>query len=1101
MLLYTYVTSLDTLKCLSVNEASVNNPLSCFHNAWSTLMTSSSSPSTDTKLLKLPSYQTLMLNLLRFANKLIQIPLDENYAGGDGSSQTDEHKVEQNLYATATPPCLADVVLRHNTSMEHLLSSLAGASSSSFAMILSSSNNLMFTDNFEPSCVGDAVFQLLVTLTSKASTRTLALTPILQFLSNWNKNSHSVFQFSEPFVWLLMKTVNSVESVQELVNLGGISIICQGLIQSHSLVINPHPSQVSVLMQHLSQFPAYNLVGTGPSNKKVNAPPVPDSWTYPPKLINFAPLGTISTPNPASQIPDVLIQSTPPHRRARSPAWSYHFFADESSVELTITLPCAILLKEIQLQPHASALCTCPSAVGLEVCHGLGTGMVPVGPPLETAGLTFIRLNLPSPEVVTGVLLRLYRAKDSSSLGLTQIRVIGATSFGDTAFQMCNAAIPDESKLTKSSIGWLRVLSHVMSTPRVDSPLLRSLLDAACSTPLLLEALASLLLLPSPPPPLYSTGLKQVLLSLGLHSLQLGLSLLEILLHNGAVTFMQGTLPLGKNTTASLESVVEIVFNLCTTQDAHTIDRLTLLLSWLSDTAEACLKEESQLPPASMYIHCTSVVLWSLQEQGLLSSELQRLVSDELFLRLYAWILQVNADCALKTALDNVLCSMCYIRPCLFSTLLHKMGILIPEAPISEESKDYNDLTDDSKEQVYSVLCDLRSLKVSEPQLMTVALACQSPAATNTLLSSGLATRLASAVLEFCTAHQTDADKTTNQNGLTLHGNHVGTILKFFTALCSTSVMKDWLGSTEGSVFWFPLLSYLDQKTSECSGFGYSWELSTVIPQLEALTTKLLTQATSVHPANQQLLARVLSDLIATRMSGFARRLILQLLLENEKVLVCIDRPAVNSGDFPHPHPSFGIGHKQHLLYLPTDTTISDILLCNLASSSDIPSMLKNSLKPPLSNKSERDPQLSEIQETLSATLTAGNTAKDKRLKDSKHAAKPLKKRSLGSGDSSMLSFSQLVWHVKHEEIPEELPHALTLSQILHLYPPSSPYLKLSISPPSNNNNNNNTAKSSENSHESSLLSTPHLQTPLQVFSQLGGTYVFYSSSYDELFL
>lgn len=407
--------------------------------------------------------------------------------------------------------------------------------------------------------------------------------------------------------------------------------------------------------------------------------------------------------------------------------------------------------------------------------------------------------------------------------------------------------------------------------------------------------------------------------------------------------------------------------------------------------------------------------------------------------------------------------------------------------------KDYNDLTDDSKEQVQSVLCDLRSLKVSEPQLMTVATACQSPAATNTLLSSGLATRLASAVLEFCTAHQTDADKATNHNGLTLHANHVGTILKFFTSLCSTSIMKDWLGSPEGSVFWFPLLSYLDQKTSESSGFGYSWELSTVIPQLEALTTKLLSQATSVHHANQQLLARVLSDLIASHMSGFTRRLVLQLLLENEKVLVCINRPAVNAGDFtsalPHPHPSFGIGHKQHLLYLPTDTTISDILLCNLASSSDIPSLLKNSLKQPSSSKSERDPQLSEIQETLTATLTAGNTAKDKRLKDSKHATKPLKKRSLGSGDSSVLSFSQLVWSVKHEQIPEELPHALTLSQILYLYPPSTPHLKLSISPPSNNNNNN-IPKSSNNSNDekvSSLLSTPHLQTPLQVFSQLGG--------------
>ncbi|KAI5741460.1 hypothetical protein M8J76_013823 [Diaphorina citri] len=1102
MLLYSYVTSLDTLKCLSVSEASVTNPLSCFHNAWSSLM-STNNTSTDTKL-KLPSHQTLMLNLVRFATKLVQIPLDEKYSGADdsGAGQTDEHKAERNLYATAAVPCLADVVLRHNTSMEHLLTSLASSSSSSFAMILSSSNNLLFTDNFEPSCVGDGVFQLLVTLTSKASTRTLALTPILQFLSSYNNSSRGVFQLSEPFVWLLMKCLNTPESVQELVNLGGMSVLCQGLIQSHSLIVNPHPSQVSVLMQHLSQFPAYNLVGAGGaggSSKKVNAAAAPDSWTYPPKLINFAPLGTISTPNPASQTPDVLIQSTPPHRRARSPAWSYHFFADESSVELTITLPCAILLKEIQLQPHVSALCTCPSAVGLEVCHGLGTGMVPVGPPLETAGLTFIRLNLPSPEVVTGVLLRLYRAKDSSSLGLTQIRVIGATSFGDTAFQMCNAAIPDETKLTKSSIGWLRVLNHVISVPRPDSPLLSSLLDSGAAIPHLLESLASMLLLPAPPPALFTPGLKHVLLSLGLHSKPLGLALLEIILHNG-------TLPLGKNTTASLEAVVELVYMLCTTQDACTMDRLTLLLTWLGTTAQSCLKEESHLPPASMYIHCASVVLWSLQEQNLLGSELQTLVSDELFLSVYRWTLQVKEDSALKTALDNVLCSMCYIRPCLFTTLLHRMGILVPapldSTPISDDSKDYSDLTDDSKGQVHSdtalILCDLRQLKLAEPQLMTVATACQSPASTATLLASGLPARLSTAVLEFCLTQQgsqvlTDADKATNHhNGLTLNANHVGTILKFFTSLCSTTVMKDWLGTPEGSVFWVPLLRYLDQKTSEGTGFGYSWELSSVIPQLEALTTKLLSQATSVHPGNQTLLARVLSDLITqhtqTQMSGFTRRLVLQLLLESEKILVCIDRPAVStagevSSALPHPHPSFGIGHKQHLLHLPTDTSISDILLCNLSTSSDIPSMVKNSFKQGKEQSKERDPQLWEIQETLSATLTAGNTAKDKRLKDSKNAAvKPLKKRSLSTaGDSSVLSFSQLVWTVRHEQIPDELPHGLTLSQLLYLYPSSTPHLKLSITPPSGSQSSGDNEEKN-----ASLLNTPHLQTPLQVFSQLG---------------
>lgn len=55
------------------------------------------------------------------------------------------------------------------------------------------------------------------------------------------------------------------------------------------------------------------------------------------------------------------------HRRARTPQWSYHFYPDESHTELTLQLPSAVLLREVHLQPHLSALATCPSAVALEV--------------------------------------------------------------------------------------------------------------------------------------------------------------------------------------------------------------------------------------------------------------------------------------------------------------------------------------------------------------------------------------------------------------------------------------------------------------------------------------------------------------------------------------------------------------------------------------------------------------------------------------------------------------------------------------------------------------------------------------------------------------
>lgn len=72
---------------------------------------------------------------------------------------------------------------------------------------------------------------------------------------------------------------------------------------------------------------------------------------------DFYPVsGTIILDNPAAQPADVLLMSATPHRRARSAAWSYHFYPEEKSVDLKILLPCAFLLKEVHLQPHHMSL-------------------------------------------------------------------------------------------------------------------------------------------------------------------------------------------------------------------------------------------------------------------------------------------------------------------------------------------------------------------------------------------------------------------------------------------------------------------------------------------------------------------------------------------------------------------------------------------------------------------------------------------------------------------------------------------------------------------------------------------------------------------------
>ena len=66
--------------------------------------------------------------------------------------------------------------------------------------------------------------------------------------------------------------------------------------------------------------------------------------------------GTITSSSPSAGPADVLIEGIAPHRRARSAAWSFNFYPHEAWVDLIITLPCAVLLKEVHIQPHLASL-------------------------------------------------------------------------------------------------------------------------------------------------------------------------------------------------------------------------------------------------------------------------------------------------------------------------------------------------------------------------------------------------------------------------------------------------------------------------------------------------------------------------------------------------------------------------------------------------------------------------------------------------------------------------------------------------------------------------------------------------------------------------
>lgn len=351
--------------------------------------------------------------------------------------------------------------------------------------------------------------------------------------------------------------LDTPSTVEIFTDLGGISVLCESLVRSNRTILNMQPNLVSMIMQHMTKSPKSSSSGGGGGMasssgvvKKSNS-----SHSSSDDLINFAPFCTITSANPTAQPADVLIQ-TPiaSHRRARSPAWTYLFYPNESHVDLTITLPSAILLREIHLQPHLSTLATCPSAVAVEITKDANMGPVPICQPLSTVGMTVIKLKFAQPEIATSVVVRLYRPRDSSNIGLTQISVLGSTTFADsTNFPSTSSGhsnkgsssssstqsavgefLNEDEFMAKSSLGWLRILAQCFSVASYNGneQLSNAVITSAANTIGFLEACCSLLNVAHSSSNMVLQNLETVLLKLGLHSKELGLKLIENLLRN-----------------------------------------------------------------------------------------------------------------------------------------------------------------------------------------------------------------------------------------------------------------------------------------------------------------------------------------------------------------------------------------------------------------------------------------------------------------------------------------------------------------------------------------------------------------------------------------
>ncbi|XP_068618996.1 baculoviral IAP repeat-containing protein 6 isoform X2 [Battus philenor] len=1028
---------------------------------------------------RVPPRRAVIAHLLHFARRLLSSPLPPQGQAGSSSeqSQTDESKalgapddtnLEDERKHLPRTPCLADTVLQDPEIMQHFYTTLSMCDGLTLVMTTGSNTEL----SSEYSSLKEEMFWLVAQLPTVASNPALMVPSLMEFL-----RKKEIIHLSQAMQQLIVKLLDKSEALSAFIEAGGLELSVEKLTACHQAGPSNSQGLVSSLMNHLKVPPQVINMSTSASSGKRSQPPLTETVNG---LVNIAPLCTVTCDNPTAQAADVLLDGgggggACAARRVRAAAWSYHFFsADDASLALTLTLPYAAQLHEVHMQPHLTSLATsyvpclaaCPGAVGIEA--SCGGPLAPLGPPQCTAGMTFIRLVLARPVVATTVQLRLYKPRDSSYMGLLQLRLIVAPAFaastmlapnGNTNNWACVVAACARLESSRwarvGSPAAVRALCAAVLVPRSGTAHAQAHAAHAAHTALLAAARAC--------PDLRAPLLNALLATdehAYAHAFQMGL---------GGSSSGYGASRSG----GSVSAVCWAARQLCRRCPVGTT---AAYVRWLADAAT-----RPRRTPSAALLHTLASVLWTLKEERLLDT-IDELITDELFDLVYAWVQDVTEISLLKKSLDAIICSMCYIRPDLFKKLMEHMGVPL------DNDESMEGLTDDRKvHRPASALEDSGAAvaaRLSGRQLRTLAAASLSPAATLLLLHSPLPLALVRCIIDFSEAklqlikeqlinqedvQMSDADKDTNQ---TTHADmpsmqHISDVVEWARLMCVDRRIKDWLGST-GSSFWTPLLRLLCYPRPRPT----SWQESSEYAQLEENTIRLFADLTVCHTANQKLFAATLHNILESMqsnigpegLSGFTRALILRLVLSSERGTVALRWAGAGAGagvgagagagaGSAPPHPS---AHCHALLTLPMHTTVRALLtehrppheaakLCvNNAANSGTSSVLR----------SASDTAIMTVAEAWELTLAAASASKDKRVKDVKNTSLKQqgskKRQSKTSSENSTLSvtdeFIETTIRVQVSGLEGFVPGSATLAQLAAACPHEfGPHLTLTL--------------------------------------------------------
>lgn len=501
----------------------------------------------------------------------------------------------------------------------------------------------------------------------------------------------------------------------------------------------------------------------------------------------------------------------------------------------------------------------------------------------------------------------------------------------------------------------------------------------------------------------------------------------------------------------------------------------------------------------TLLIHST---VHAMKKTSLITNSCKQAVTlfSLLFRRIYEWSQRVQDIPMLKLTLDHLICALCYVIRPYFQCLLNLIGP--------------------------SMLIDQSEGKTNYSALTTLARASHSSPGAKDLLESTILQKVVENVEKSCRKFMKGSKKVSSSTQLSDKSSPnsleaLEKLLEFLTLCLGHHQLKDWLGSEEGSSFWRSLLSFLTDCHSRVSTRDPS-RVSTrdtslvyvcprVLASLQTTSLRYFKTCVSGHLRNQQNLARVLFELLAREsddvkpktLSGFLRRLVLELLLDDDHMTLAVTCSNVtsqsvvtspgNASQSPLWHPRFGTSNSCKLVSVRTNTKGQEILDTMVVNPLQQLQSLSSGVNDTAQKTSETLQDLAELFEfgDLSKHEAFTLTSSAFSVKHKRDKKKEEGTSNEGTGVNNPNPDVKLPienWLCCKDgplaEIP--LPKDITVSQIMqtvveHGQGMGTTCLRLDIRSPMDHNTSIPSEKSCD------MISQKSVSTLLEVFSELGG--------------